>query len=182
VLISQEENKRAIRPFLYKEKKMLKIENILTQIITNPIKDILGEFAPFKEIKELILKNTFNIFLLFFSSISLSLLFVSGVVLTLVQLSYQYDQGYRFFINGGILTGLVLIGISIVSIFIIKLTSKSSKVDNETPKIEMQIDVHPLEIALANLINDFISDQNFKRSSKMEQSSEQNASTNELIQ
>ena len=163
---------------------MINIENIVSQVLTKPIKELLNEINPVKNLKDLIINNTFNLFLLLFSSLSLSLLLVSGVVLTLVQLSYQYDQGYRFFVNGGIMTGLTLIGISIVSILIIKLFTSTKKEKIEQPHIEMQVDIHPLELALANLINDFISEQSIKRSSKMEHSHqeiEQDAPANKQL-
>jgi hypothetical protein len=163
---------------------MINIENIVSQVLTKPIKELLNEVNPVKNLKDLIINNSYNFFLLLFSSLSVSLLFVSGVVLTLVQLSYQYDQGYRFFVNGGIMTGLTLVGISILSLLIIKLITSNKKVKVEQPHIEMQVDIHPLELALANLINDFISEQNSKRSSKMEQNIqkfEQDAPTNKQL-
>ena len=158
---------------------MLNIENIVAQIITKPIKELIKEVNPVKNIKDILFENAFNIFFLIFSSLSLSLMLVCGIVLTLVQLSYQYDQGYRFFVNGGILTGLVLIGLSITSILLIKMLTKNKNEITEQPHIEMQLEIHPLELALANLINDFISEQNHKRSSKREQGLEQNVPNSE---
>ena len=160
---------------------MLKIEKIIAEVLIKPFREIAREINPIKDVRELVLKNTFNIFFLFFSSISLSLLLTCGILLTLLQLSYQYDQGYRFFINGGILTGLLLIGVCIISILIIRLTTKNTTQKPNETHIDMQVDIHPLELALANLINDFISEQNLKRSTKLQQEVDQKTSTEEKL-
>lgn len=121
-----------------------------------------SDVNPILEIKKIIAENTFKA-LFGFAFLSMTiLLFVSGILIIVINTSAQYDAGFAPKFTATSASGLAIlfasISLLIIGIYYTKnLTSRTTKVPLKTKEY------NPLEEAIAALINDFIKEREFKR-------------------
>lgn len=120
---------------------------------------------PIEELKDLIKENALKILLAFIAASAIATLFVSGVVLTVINLTAQYDAGFqpRFTasVAGGL--GIILASLIVFAIGIYYATASERENKKEEREREKHKEGHSLQEALMLLINDFIQERESKR-------------------
>lgn len=120
--------------------------------------------GPVQEIKELIKENAIKISLAATAASALGTLFVAGIVMTVINLTTQYDEGLqpRFTapVAGGL--GIILASLIIFAIGIFVATS-SERNHKKALKEREKNQGQTLQQALILLINDFIEHREAKR-------------------
>ncbi|MDD4972997.1 MAG: hypothetical protein PHY93_01530 [Bacteriovorax sp.] len=125
------------------------------------------ESNPMEKIKEFIKENAIKILLAFSAASALGTLLVSGVVITIVNLTAQHDAGLQLKFTAVTVAGL---GITLVclSIFAVGIYYTTAEKREEKREEKAAYSRHPLENALMLLVNDFIQEREFKREFKRE--------------
>jgi hypothetical protein len=126
---------------------------------------------PIETMKEFMKENAVKIFLAFSAASALGTLLVSGIVLTIVNLSAQYDAGlqprFSAVVASGV--GITLVALSIFAIGIYYATTEKREMKRKEKRQEKsEHEGHPLEHALMLLVNDFIEERQLKRELKRE--------------
>ena len=126
---------------------------------------------PIETMKEFMKENAVKIFLAFSAASALGTLLVSGIVLTIVNLSAQYDAGlqpsFSAVVAAGV--GITLVALSIFAIGIYYATTEKREMKRKEKRQEKsEHEGHPLEHALMLLVNDFIEERQLKRELKRE--------------
>ena len=146
------------------------IATFLVQIFA----DHRGEMIdPAKEMKEFIVKNAKKVLLSLTVAFALSSIFVSGLVLTITSLSFQYDQTMSFTLTTVVASGL---GLMLVSLLGIGLLFYPTKAEDDQPVME-KVPTPParaLEEAVILLIHDFVKEREANRE-QMKERREANA-------
>lgn len=125
---------------------------------------------PINEVKEFITENALKVLLLFTAASTTGTLFVAGVVMTVINLTAQYDAGFQprvtAMAGGGI--GIVLVSIIIFAIGIYYATVNRRE-DKKAAKEQQRHLGNSLEEVLILLVNDFIAEREAKRELKRAQ-------------
>ncbi|MBC7538722.1 MAG: hypothetical protein H7281_07875 [Bacteriovorax sp.] len=126
------------------------------------------QINPMDEIKDFIIENSLKIILAFTAASVISTLFVSGIVLTVINLTAQYDAGlqpkFTGIVAGGL--GIILASLIVFAIGIFFATAnlrEDRKKARERLKENARHNGNSLEGALMLLVNDFIQDREHKR-------------------
>ena len=120
---------------------------------------------PIEGIKEFIAKNAYKVLLAFGSTLTIAILFVAGIVMTVITLANQYDAGLDLKFTANVAGGL---GITLVSLIIFAFgihyaSAAERKEKRNIYEKSKSPEPHPLEEVLKLLINDFIQEREFKR-------------------
>ncbi len=122
---------------------------------------------PAVEIKQFFVDNAKKVLLAFIASSIISSMFVAGLIISIITISAQYDQ------NGGIgLSAMLLGGIGMVVLSLIfgwailspSRESRSVEHEIERAKKEEHLSGNTVSDALVLLIQDFVKEREFKRS------------------
>lgn len=130
---------------------------------------------PVKEIREMIKANAMKVVALFATASALATIFAAGIVIIAVDVGAQYDQNAYVYFSSMIMMGLVL---SLVSLVIGAIIMKVVQKENESFEREKREAVshtnasHPLQDAIALLIQDFVKEREFKREEQAHTSTE----------
>jgi hypothetical protein len=135
---------------------------------------------PIAELKDLVKENASKVAAIFASAIVLSILFASGIVMALMNISAQYDVNAVVYFNTMIGTGL---GLSVVSFLIGFIALKNFQREDTTKRKEIRQtkslaqpgSSHPLQDAIALFITDMVKEKEFKRNQYAENAYEREA-------
>ncbi len=132
---------------------------------------------PVNEIKDYIRENAVKVLLAFILATIVSGLFVSGLVITSVMISYQIDQGLNPSLNAIMTCGLALALTSFVTMFIAykAMTKEKRRIIQQTQT------PHPMALqeSLLMLVNDFVKEREFNRQ-KASETTEERINTNKI--
>lgn len=150
-------------------KWLLLIFSVVRPLLSSAHESDHPSLNPVNDIKDMIKENAMKVVTIFAFASILCTLFSSGIIITAVNISNQYDLNNYVIFNSMIGTGIglslasLLIGLAVVRNFqgedIKDLEKKSKKdfsVSNE----------HPIQEALALLVTDFIKEREYKREVK----------------
>lgn len=119
---------------------------------------------PMEELKDFVTHNALKILLAFTAASALGTLFVAGVVLTVINLTSQYDAGlaprFTAIVAGGL--GIILASLIIFAAGIYFARANAHE-DKEEIEKEKHKEIHSLEEAVLLLVREFIEDREFKR-------------------
>lgn len=132
---------------------------------------------PVEEIKGFVQENAVKVLLVFILSTIMSILFVAGVVITVVGVSSLYDQNLPIVLNAMITSGLAM---SIISLLTISIVYKSLTKDKKIVKAQATHVPHPtaLQESLLMLVNDFVKEREFNRTMYSQNKSHSKTNTN----
>ena len=122
----------------------------------------------FAEIKDIVKANAVKVMLTLGTLSALSTIFAAGIVMVAVDIGAQYDQNATVYFSAMILNGFMLI---LIPAILIAIAVKVLEDDNK--KTQKQVltsanTTHPLQDALALLVQDFVKEREMKREMKNE--------------
>lgn len=119
---------------------------------------------PVEEIKDFIKENAFKVVMGFTVASALGSVFVAGLVMTIVNLSTQYDQTMSVRFTAMIVSGLAFMLISIAATSLLYYNAINSVVVKKIKVPLSNINTnHPLQDAFAVLVMDFVKEREFRR-------------------
>lgn len=122
----------------------------------------------FAEIKDIIKANAVKVMLTFGTLSALSTIFAAGIIMVAVDIGAQYDQNATVYFSAMILNGFMLM---LIPAIIIAIAVKVFEEDNKKSQKQALTPVstgHPLQDALALLVQDFVKEREMKREMKSE--------------
>jgi hypothetical protein len=119
-------------------------------------------FDPLGELKVLVKENGKKILLAITLSFSIAVMFISGLVMTIVSLSTQYEMNATINLTPMATSGFGLMAFALLWGAIFFSTADEEKVEKTRRSVDEPV-AHPIESAIAMLVTDFVEDRQQRR-------------------
>ena len=121
---------------------------------------------PVEDIKDMIAKNAVKVMLAFAAVSALATIFAAGLTMVAVDIAAQYDQNAVVYFSTMIMLGITMMLIPVIGGgILVKMfdTDKDEEEKNKRTVLQSIGTVHPLQDALALLVQDFVKEREMKR-------------------
>lgn len=119
---------------------------------------------PVAELKEVVKKNAVKLMLALIAVSALATIFAAGLVMIAVDIAAQYDQNSVVYFSTMIMMGIILMLIPvIIGAVLFAKFNKDEEEEIKTPVLQNVGVLHPIQDALALLIQDFVKEREMKR-------------------
>lgn len=140
---------------------------LILSLMTKPLEELNeSSLVPKDKIKEILLENALRLIIVSTSVLVLGILISSGIVLTITNLTSQFDQGRNIIFSGAVAGSLgLVVGSMLVlalGIYYINKVSKKGYRIKKTKENKPLISDN-LEKAIILLIQDFIEERHYRR-------------------
>lgn len=139
--------------------------HLISSSLIVPLIELLKEkIDPYENVRKLFIDNAFKVTIIFFTLISIAIIFSAGIILTVTDLTNQYDKVKSIQFTGTTAGSLSLILICLIAIAIGKFYfSPLSNIKKKPQRKQTSLISPNLENALVLLINHYINERELKR-------------------